>query len=134
MDEQKAAKHTPGPWVWYSEDQSMATLCRMSGDAFGAINLKCEAWLTRFSDLEAHVLSVCYTAKPADARLIVAAPDLLDACKRCIELLETLEAKALIGDEGCLWPVEIMRAAISKAEGLEATEEQGRPEGEHANG
>lgn len=46
-----------------------------------------------------------------------AAPDLLDACKRCIALLETVEAKALVGDEGCLWPVEIMRAAIAKAEG-----------------
>lgn len=52
-------------------------------------------------------------------------PDLLDASKRCIGLLETVEAKALVGDEGCLWAVEIMRAAITKAEGIDATGEQG---------
>lgn len=81
---------TPGPW-------------RLAGK--GTVRHGKHGWVAR----------VTWDNQAANARLIVAAPDLLDACQRCISLLETVEAKALVGDEGCLWPVEIMRAAIAKA-------------------
>jgi hypothetical protein len=50
-----------------------------------------------------------------DARTMAAAPDLLEACRRTLEMLETIEAKTLVGDEGCLWGAELVRAALAKA-------------------
>jgi hypothetical protein len=55
--------------------------------------------------------------KEANARLIAAAPDLLEALKLCLPILETHEDTQLVGHEGCLWPVELARAAIAKAMG-----------------
>ena len=49
--------------------------------------------------------------------LLAAAPVLLEACQRTLEMLESIEAKTLVGDEGCLWGVEIVRHAIAKARG-----------------
>ena len=53
----------------------------------------------------------------ANARLIAAAPDLLEALEGLLVFAEAAETKALVGDEGCLWPVECARAAIAKATG-----------------
>ncbi len=109
-------QHTPGPWVWYSEDASMAILCRKSNDAFGV-------------DLESHVLSVtickncqegdhwqwgrCYTANAADARLIAAAPELLEALKSFVGLRDS---GLLIESDGYMMMVlDQANAAIAKA-------------------
>jgi len=51
------------------------------------------------------------------ARLFSAAPDMLAALQGVLPLLEKIETARLVGDEGCLWPVEFVRAAIAKAEG-----------------
>lgn len=125
-----AARHTPGPWVWYSEDASMATLCRESDSAFGV-------------DLEAHVLSVtickncqqghkhwdwgrCYTAKAADARLIAASPELLDLVQHMLGAIEgnTIDSEQIDGDHEAGIPPHkwheqwayYARAAIAKAQ------------------
>jgi hypothetical protein len=45
------------------------------------------------------------------------APDLLEALKLSLPILETHEDTQLVGHEGCLWPVELARAAIAKARG-----------------
>ena len=53
---------------------------------------------------------------------------LYDALERALPLLESIEAKALVGDEGCLWPVEIVRAALATKQGAAvAGEEQDNP-------
>ena len=41
---------------------------------------------------------------------------MLDACKRTLAMLESVEAKTIVGDEGCLMGVELVRAAIAQAE------------------
>jgi hypothetical protein len=51
----------------------------------------------------------------ANARLMMAAPEMYEALTVCLKALEELEAKTLVGDEGCLWPAEIARAALAKA-------------------
>jgi hypothetical protein len=40
---------------------------------------------------------------------------MLDALQRALPVLESIEAKSLVGDEGCLWPVEVVRAEIDRA-------------------
>lgn len=37
-----------------------------------------------------------------------------DVLERGISLMETVEAKTLVGDEGCLWPVELARELIDR--------------------
>jgi hypothetical protein len=46
---------------------------------------------------------------------MMAAPEMYEALTVCLKALEELEAKTLVGDEGCLWPAEIARAALAKA-------------------
>lgn len=92
-----SAQHTPGPWVVAGPDAA-------SGPGYV---------MTRGGT---------YVAKPlinydANARLIAAAPELLEALEGLLSFAEDVEAKALVGDEGCLWPVEIARFAIAKARG-----------------
>lgn len=87
---------TPGPWGWYSEDQSMISLCGDNG-----------------RDLEQHVVSLticescqkghdhwewghCYTADAQDAAFIAAARTDIPRLLAHIEALET--ALRQIGD------------------------------------
>ena len=51
-------------------------------------------------------------------RAVNAHEALLHALKECLPLLEKLEDETLVGDEGCLWPVEFARAAIAEGEPL----------------
>ena len=44
--------------------------------------------------------------------------ELLAALKGLIAFAEDAETKLLVGDEGCIWPVEEARYAIATAEGL----------------
>ena len=57
----------------------------------------------------------------ANAAFIVRAVNnheaLVDALERCLAFAEDVEVKALVGDEGCLWPAEIARAALAAAKG-----------------
>ena len=48
---------------------------------------------------------------------ISAAPDMAEALRALLVFAEDAETKALVGDEGCLWPVEFARAALLKATG-----------------
>ncbi len=96
-------------------------LSKTDGDRFDdwSLDASGNVWFSKIIENDSDVAAiVCAGTERSLKRrecLIASAPDLLEACERCIELLETVEAKALVGDEGCIWPVEIMRAAIAKA-------------------
>jgi len=109
------AKHTPGPWT-YSADDKLNGL-----RAFG-INrdLGKEAAEERGVDVAIETIAeVCeandHAIAEADARLIAAAPDLLEACKQAFEELGASAA----------WRVstlrlDVLRKAIAKATGTGA--------------
>lgn len=86
------SKHTPGPWEYK----------RTSGFDFGST----EYWIP----------GICsHVRKEADACLIAAAPDLLDALKISLDAFEDLSKT-----HGISYITEIVdaRAALAKAEGL----------------
>ncbi|MCP6720475.1 MAG: hypothetical protein KJI72_04130 [Patescibacteria group bacterium] len=75
------SKHTPGPWI--AEDRPGV------------------GWIVRWGNLESQVCSLRWVGGPhlpevdriveADARLIAAAPDLLDVCKKTIARPEEVQ-------------------------------------------
>ncbi len=88
----ETAKHTPGPWHWYSEDFSMAILC---GETNGYADPfeKHVTTITMCKSCHDHakkekrehwLWGACHTGSAANARLIAAAPDLLAALKRML--------------------------------------------------
>lgn len=95
-------KHTPGPWsvnechVYRYDDEYDETICDTSG-----------------APTEAAFMSDVPDRAEANARLIAAAPELLEACKR-------LMGRAFVGshtprEQDPLW--KLAHAAIAKAEG-----------------
>lgn len=121
-------KHTPGPWVLEMQEvrphriiiragdkeiltQDMyahSSVQRTLADCLAAIGFPASERASIIAALQEQIANAC---------LIAAAPDLLEACQRTLEMLESVEAKMLVGDEGCLWGVEIVRHAIQKAAG-----------------
>ena len=89
-------KHSPGPWHVH-----MGHL------------IKCEVGLV-IADVEKHPSSIIKTARAANARLIAAAPELLDAARMMADVVDDLlvQAGANYADE-----LAAARAAIAKAEG-----------------
>ncbi len=49
-----------------------------------------------------------------------AAEEMYEALKEALSVLESFEAKTLVGHEGSIWPAEIVRAALAKADGRPA--------------
>lgn len=111
--------YTPGPWVWGDVKSGSAGerhpnaipyLARTGtaedltlygeGDALGSLPI-----------LSVDVGKVGAFPKPADAHLIIAAPDLLEACK-----LALLEIEHLTNHRGIKY--NTIKAAIAKAEGI----------------
>lgn len=92
-------KHTPGPWKW---DEGFGAI--VAGD--GPDMLVTPMWrreTTAWGD----------ETNEANARLIAASPDLLEACKAAL-LQQSIHTACLGCDESL---VAILRAAIAKAEG-----------------
>lgn len=93
------AKHTPGPWSSDGIDGEYSILAA-NGNPVCSVLIGCEN--TEWSQTLA---------------LIAAAPDLLEALHSLLPFLENVEKDKLVGDEGCIWAVELVRAAIAKAAG-----------------
>ena len=90
--------HTPGPWVVYE-----------FVDGYDIRAPEAECWVTTASDPEAVWGAV---GREEDARLIAAAPELLEALEKVVSFVDAGEGT---------WTVEeqnIARAAIAKARGL----------------
>lgn len=90
--------HTPGPWVieWDQVD---------------------EEWPAWLEDGPGTHLATFEDASRADAFLIAAAPDLLEAARDALYLLERISMQ---GHEHVTEGRDTLRAAIAKAEGMEA--------------
>ena len=88
-------KHTPGPWAWTP----------MSRDgAYQNSSLDAGATSVVFH-------SACWVPRKADRTLIAAAPELLDAAKQLLDLLND----DMDSEQCAAW--DAMSAAIAKAEG-----------------
>lgn len=98
MSENKA-QHTPGPWK--------------------AIQLPPnETWKAQ-GHIEAAGKPIAMTARIEDARLIAAAPELLEALEGCKDAMELARQMGLLPD-CCLDAIRGARAAIAKAKGAKA--------------
>ena len=95
------SKHSPGPWSVV--DGHYPSMQEIQGPSFN-INIVMSSTDLNFQD---------YLSRSADARLIAAAPELLEALSSRVDLYET--------DEGCreLDQYRKARAAIAKALGEE---------------
>ncbi|HBP5443973.1 TPA: hypothetical protein L6B67_02410 [Pseudomonas aeruginosa] len=87
--------HTPGPWVVV--DGHYPSFIEIKGPSFG-ISVVTTALDLDFND---------YMSRTADARLIAAAPDLLEALQACIQQITALCSADDVPDQA--------RAAIAKA-------------------
>ena len=112
MKTKEAAKHTPGPWEATSRPDG-----RMTGTVYGIRHSSEGCKGGEFAEVHAlHVTQEAYDTAQASARLIAAAPDLLEILKSVEVMLDgcgyggsnrTTENKHL----------RSIRAAIAKAEG-----------------
>ena len=97
-----STKHTPGPWIWEDEHRGL----------FGAGP---DNTVLDYASYEGMCLH-WNNRRDANARLIAAAPDLLDALKDCIQLMKIdLEGLAFVQPE-----LKKAMAAIEKATGEQA--------------
>ncbi|WP_319061951.1 hypothetical protein [Pseudomonas aeruginosa] len=87
--------HTPGPWVVV--DGHYPSFIEIKGPSFG-ISVVTTALDLDFND---------YMSRTADARLIAAAPDLLEALQACIQQITALCSADDVPDQA--------RTAIAKA-------------------
>jgi len=91
-------KHTPGPWKLFKKDGS----CDLRVDGYGVI---CD-FMVDGPNEEMDVEAI------ANAHLIAAAPELLEACKAAN--LRLLQQKSTLADSDIL---DLLQAAITKAKG-----------------
>lgn len=110
------SKHTPGPWTFSRWDQF--------GEArFYVAQAEGAPYTPNYSDvatLIAETVSSEYVSiQEANARLIAAAPDLLEALQKCTEWMEQLRASGDAGNWQWSDGDEYMQAiaAIAKATG-----------------
>ncbi len=102
------SKHTPGPWKWYWRQEDGLTNCgvfheRKRGMAYSV----CRAPLYQTEEIW-----------EADARLIAAAPDLLEALQQIKQRLDTCHLHIMNGHEVFdSFYVEMIDKAIAKATG-----------------
>ncbi len=101
------SKHTPGPWV---VDEANTNLVARLVD--GVYEYVCAVEPSSFSTREYN-----NEQEEADARLIAAAPELLEALKMgYADTMDYIQRNHLSGAENNRWLV-LARAAITKAEG-----------------
>ncbi len=105
---EEVSKHTPGPWEYLTETT-------YAGDYPYGVGHKVKMG-NELLTISCHGYGAdeFFEEAAANARLIAAAPDLLEACKDALPLLWWM-AKRYVGDNCTTW--EKVKAAIEKAEG-----------------
>ena len=101
------SKHTPGPW-------HLDVLAHTLTDTGDYDN----RWIVRGNNRE-RIADMFEEGDQADAnaQLIAAAPEMLDALKHCYDLLGRYEINRIDGDEIADEAASIIRSAITKATG-----------------
>ncbi len=103
------SEFTPGPWTWLDDwDNSPFATAIVSANCLGhpivaTINT---------SEAKGQMEIGCGGNPEANARLIAAAPDLLEAAKETVAFYDEYLRTAIMGDE-----IPELRQAIAKAEG-----------------
>ena len=101
------SKHTPGPWEGCHDGKcKCGYIFGDGGKVFVAKAIGEGDMVDPYPNREAQI---------ANAKLLIAAPDLLEACKDALPLLWGM-AKRYVGDSYTTW--EKVKAAIEKAEGV----------------
>ncbi len=103
-------KHTPGPWTAVEGRNGFLDALNYVHDG-----KRCIARM----ELADGDTSFQRARTMANARLIAAAPDLLEAAKRALALVECLPGRDIHGNQAThtLDTEDVLRAAIAKAEG-----------------
>lgn len=104
------AKHTPGPWKHIEEDGHNRIVGPDNEPLFMVGSYGQFGRNGPLPIRKTHISSICEEA--ANARLIAAAPELLEACQRLIGSLGVM-----IGDPDNDGDIVFARAAIEKAKG-----------------
>lgn len=106
-------KHTPGPWEQYSN------VIVKFGEIGGAVCLVAEPECTTTGDVTPinWMRSKRRDEASANARLIIAAPDMLEACKLALKRLERLGAEDDMDTAGPCPACEAIRTVLAKIEG-----------------
>lgn len=97
------AGYTPGPWSFQAPN-----IWSLVQDVKPHGRRRVASLVVAYKDSEEYY---------ANANLIASAPELYEALAGLISFAEEVEARLLVGDEGCLWPVEAARVALRKARG-----------------
>jgi hypothetical protein len=112
-------EHTPGPWIYHGSVHEIGTTYRES-DRLWAGSVSPYQSSRPYRGTICHIQScdhipngISRDEARANARLIAAAPDMLDALRRCLNYIESTEGEFGIQMESG----DIARAAIAKAEG-----------------
>ena len=108
-------KFTPGPWA-----HEPAFRRSDLPDALTAERIYAKDPGPEFSFTVGYAVDVDAPTRIANSNLIVAAPDMYEALKGVLPFMEAAESAGLVGDEGCFWPVEAVRAALAQADGKQA--------------
>ena len=93
-------KHTPGPWEVWEIEQDFDTVVQKPGPDV--------------TDPDEDELLICEVRNPQNARLIAAAPELLEACEYAAD---TLAGGPTRSDSQRVECLKIVLGAISKAKG-----------------
>ncbi|ACL06208.1 conserved hypothetical protein [Desulfatibacillum aliphaticivorans] len=115
-------KHTPGPWVVERGDVGDETYIWTATDIVGADGFP----VVSDTGLIPEGLAFKYETTEANARLIAAAPDLLEALEDALKFLHGSHTKSVGPTEMQL--CDQMEAAIAKARGLDASLDGGEEE------
>lgn len=101
------SKHTPGPWL---TDRNNVHTGQIATINHCLNNDWVEVWTDKWAET-----GLGEAEQEANARLIAAAPDLLDALQGVLKIDRGTSGRIII--EG--WQEEVIRAAIAKATGVE---------------
>lgn len=99
------SKHTPGPWYVVDRNWELSTVFSSSGDEIARCLIAPEA--------DDDIGEKFERIKEANARLIAAAPELLEVLQGVLMIDRGTSGRIII--EG--WQEEVIRAAIAKATG-----------------